>query len=258
MKQVKQREKIEQEKTGRNSRAPAVPFFLFGIEDVLQVACEEIHEDVVGIHGRITPELPLESLGHGLAPCPLGHYRPAEAREARENTRERRNDKIESLHCDKRPEVMPLDRPDPLFDERSQRLTYTTRYQSLSSMRRPPSHGAQTRFHPSPTTWLFECPVTPSSSVQRGILYLIPTAEKVVGVFDHPRGPNRGLQSWSMTTRWVHFGFLTWNPEQPHHFRDGRDFVRKPSFTHGSSSFRTGSSSSSSDEPDSPLENAHK
>lgn len=77
----------------RNSRAPAVPLLLLGVEDALEVAREEIHEDMVGIHGVITPELPLESLRHGLTLRPFRHHRPAKATEARGNTRDGRDGK---------------------------------------------------------------------------------------------------------------------------------------------------------------------
>lgn len=114
---------------------------------------------------------------------------------------------------------------------------YRTRYESMLSMKRQPSHDARAKCHLSPTTCLIECRGTLSSSVQHGA--------PLTTVMLH----NYMADSLKVSHS---------NPEQQGHFQKGNDYLESAWFTHGSSSFRTGSSSSSSDEPDSPLESAQK
>lgn len=58
------------------SPAASVPLLLLGVEDVLQVAREELREDLVGVERARPAVLLVQDLGEGLASGPVGDRRP--------------------------------------------------------------------------------------------------------------------------------------------------------------------------------------
>ena len=60
----------------RGPPAAAVPFGLLGVEDVLQVAREELREDLVWVEGVGSAVLLVQDLRQSLATRPVGDSRP--------------------------------------------------------------------------------------------------------------------------------------------------------------------------------------
>lgn len=58
------------------SPAAAVPLLLLGVEDVLEIAREELGEDLVGVEGVGPTILLVQDLGQGLAASPVGNRGP--------------------------------------------------------------------------------------------------------------------------------------------------------------------------------------
>lgn len=63
-------------RAGDHTPAAAVPFLLLGIEDVFEVAREELREDLIRVEGVGSAVLLVEDLSEGLATGPVGDGGP--------------------------------------------------------------------------------------------------------------------------------------------------------------------------------------